>query len=128
MALENILCRIGLKAVSDLRTYQFYALQLVSGTDLGANLATASTQKPGGILQNKPNTNQAVDAAFVGICKYLAGGTIHVGDRLTATTDGTLIATTTIKHFTWGYALTEASSGDVATMWVNIGGARDSGN
>jgi hypothetical protein len=128
MALENILLKIGGKAVSDLRLKQFYALQLVSGTDYGFNLATASTQKPGGILQNKPNTNQAVDAAVFGICKYIAGGSIAVGDSLTPTSTGALIATTSAKDFVWGRALVAASTGDVATMLVGIAGGRDSGS
>jgi hypothetical protein len=128
MALENILLRIGGKAASDLRLKQFYALQLVSGTDYGFNLATAATQKPGGILQNKPNTGQAVDAAVLGICKYLAGGTVAVGDSLTPTTTGKLIATTSAKDFVWGRALTAADDGDVATMLVGIAGGRDSGS
>lgn len=123
MAVENILLRIGGTALSDLSAKQFYALQLVSGTDFGFNLATAATQKPGGILQNKPTSGKAVDAAVLGIAKYLAGGTIHVGDRLTATSTGKLIATTTDKDSIWGTALTEASDGDVATMLVGSVGA-----
>jgi hypothetical protein len=128
MAVENILYRIPGVAVSDLSAKQFYALQLVSGTDNGFNLATAATQKPGGILQNKPASGKAVDSAVLGVCKALAGGTIHVGDRVTSHTDGTLIATTTAKDYAWGVSLTEASAGDVFTMLVNIGGSRDSGS
>jgi len=128
MALEQIVCKIGLKALSDLSTKQFYALQLISGTDYGCNLATASTQKPGGVLQNKPTSGKAADSVFVGLTKAVAGGTIHVGDRVTATSDGTFVATTTAKDFTWGYSLTEASSGDVFSFFANIAGGRDSGN
>jgi hypothetical protein len=116
MAVENVLLRISGPAASDLSAKQFYALQLVSGTDFSFNLATAATQKPGGILQNKPTAGLAVDAAITGLIKYLAGGTIHVGDRLTATSTGKLIATTTDKDGLWGMAVTEAVDGDVATM------------
>jgi len=128
MALEQVLYKIGLKAASDLSEKQFYALQLISGTDYSCNLATASTQKPGGVLQNKPASGKAADSMFVGISKCVAGGTIHNGDRITPTTDGTFVATTTAKDFTWGYSLTEASSGDVFSAFINIAGGRDSGN
>jgi hypothetical protein len=118
MALENILARVGGKAVASLATKQYYALQLVSGTDYGFNLATAATQKPGGILQNAPAINQAVDACFLGISKYVAGGTVAVGDKLTANSSGKLVATTTDKDCIWGIALTAADADDVASMWV----------
>jgi hypothetical protein len=128
MALEQVVCKIGLKALADLSAKQFYALQLVSGTDYGCTLATAATYKPGGVLQNKPTLNKAADSMFVGITKAVAGGTIHVGDRVASHTDGTFVVTVTAKDFTWGISLTEASAGDVFSFFVNIGGGRDSGN
>ena len=118
MAVENALIKVGGIAQSDLSAKQFYALQLISGTDFGFNLATAATQKPAGILQNKPTSGKAADACFVGISKAVAGGTIHVGDKVTATSTGALVATTTDKDCIWGIALTEAVSGDIFTMWV----------
>lgn len=123
MGKENITERINGVAASDLSDYQYYALQLVSGTDFGFNLATAATQAPGGILQNKPESGQAVDAAVQGICKYRAGGTINVGNKLTADTDGMLIATTTDGDNIWGVALDEALDGDIATMHLEGLGA-----
>jgi hypothetical protein len=121
MAVENVLQRItGISAV-DLSAKQFYALQLISGTDNLFSLATAATQKPGGILQNKPTAGQAIDAAVLGEIKYIAGGTIHNGDKLTANSSGKLIATVTNKDCVWGIARTEAADGDIATMEGSVG-------
>ena len=116
MSTENILRRINGYAVSDLSDKQYYALQLVSGTDKGFNLATAATQQPGGVLQNKPTLGRAVDAAVLGEIKYIAGGNIAVGDKLTANAEGKLIATTTDGDNIWGVALNAAVDGDIASM------------
>lgn len=124
MAVENIKDMLSGPAQSDLSKKQFYALQLISGADFGFNLATGATQNAGGILQNKPTAGQAVQAAVLGLCKYKAGGTIHVGDKLTSHTDGTLIATTTDGDHIWGTAMTEAVSGDIATMYAIPPGPR----
>lgn len=116
MGKENIIKRINGVALSDLSAKQYYALQLISGTDFGFNLATAATQAPGGVLQNKPNINQAIDSAVLGTCKYIAGGTIAVGDKLTTDSAGKLIATTTDGDNIWGVALDAADADDIATM------------
>jgi hypothetical protein len=122
MAVENILMRESGTSAVDLSAKQYYALQRISGTDNLFSLATAATQKPGGILQNKPTAGQAIDTAILGQIKYIAGGTIHNGDKLTATTSGKLIATTTDKDCVWGVADGEASDGDTATMTGSVGG------
>lgn len=48
-----------------------------------------------------------------GTIKIKAGGTIAVGDAITATTAGAGIATTTATHKVVGVALEAASSGDI---------------
>lgn len=117
-ALESPAVHIPLYANADLRTLQYTGLKLVSGTDFAVDSATVNTDKPAGVLQNKPNQYQAADAIQLGVSKAKAGGTIHVGDKLTVTTGGVFIALTTDKKNYWGFSLTEAATNDIFTMFV----------
>lgn len=77
-------------------------------------VATAATDK---IIGTIATDNDAGQDAHVrlrsaeGTAIGLAGGTIAVGDRVTATTDGTLIATTTAADEVVGMAIEAAASG-----------------
>lgn len=103
----------------------FAALQYTAGklgatqTDFVVDPATAATDKPGGIIQNKPTANQPADCIMLGVSKYKAGDVVHVGDKLTATTGGKLIPTITDVDNYWGWALSECTAdGDIGTMFV----------
>jgi hypothetical protein len=99
---------------------QFYAVK--QHTDGTLILAAAGTDKIVGILQNKPAVGQAALVRFGGTSKAVAGGAISVGAWVTATTDGTLVATTTDKDVVIGKYLGTASaaSGDVIEVQLGI--------
>lgn len=77
-------------------------------------VATAATDKILGTLETKAVATQPAAVRLrsaAGTSSAKAGGTIAVGDRITATTDGTLIATTTTGNEVVGLALEAATSG-----------------
>lgn len=100
---------------------QYYAVK--QHTDGTLILAAAGTDKLVGILQNKPAVGAAALVRFLGTSKGIAGGTISVGAWVTATTDGTLIATTSDHDVILGKYLgvASASSGDVIEVQLGIG-------
>lgn len=98
---------------ADLNTKQYYAVK--QHTDGSIILAAAATDKIFGILQNKPLATEAAIVRWASTSKAKAGGTISVGAWVTATTDGTVIATTTAGDIVIGMYLgtAAAASGDV---------------
>lgn len=81
-------------------------------------IASAATQKPLGTIVNKPqagaNANIEVQLPTGGATgKVIAGGSIAIGDKLTADSAGKAVATTSAGNFVFGVALEPADSGDV---------------
>lgn len=99
---------------------QYYAVK--QHTDGTLILAAAGTDKIVGILQNKPAVGVAALVRFAGTSKAKAGGTIAVGAWVTATSDGTVIATTTNKDVVIGKYLgaASASTGDIIEIQLGI--------
>jgi len=115
---EDLHC-ISIPAGADLSALQFTAVIL--GSDKAVVGATTTTAPIIGILQNKPTSGQAAAVAVMGVAKAKAGGTWGSGDKLTATTGGLLIATTTEPNHYVGIALEDAASGDVAQVLIQPG-------
>lgn len=82
MSLEFVLCPdLPLKAAVDLSTHQFKAMK-VSGA-WGCTLAAAATDRCIGVLQNKPQANQAAQIRVLGVSKMISDGSgtaIAAGD------------------------------------------------
>lgn len=85
-------------------------------------VATAGTDKIIGVIDTP---NDAGDQANVrlrsgsGTAKVRAGGNIAVGDKVTATTAGAVIATTTATHEVIGMALETGVSGDLVEVMLS---------
>lgn len=105
---------------SSLVTKQYYVVK--QHTDGTAILAAAGTDKLIGVLQNKPAVGAAALVRFLGTSKVVAGGTITVGAWVTATTDGTVVATTSDHDVVLGKYLGTASSatGDIIEVQLGI--------
>jgi hypothetical protein len=89
-----------------------YAVKLSSGQ---AVVATAATDKIIGVTQGKYAAGETASIKLrngSGTVKVKLGGTVAVGDRLTATTDGRLIATTTAANEVVGFALEVGAAND----------------
>jgi hypothetical protein len=99
-----------LNAAADLRTQQYKGVKLSGSRTVGA--ITASTDKPAGILQNKPNTGEACEIAYEGEIIAMAGtATVAAGDDLMFDAQGRVILAVAAAGANWviGQAL-EAST------------------
>ncbi len=89
MAFEIPVSTLGTQvAAADLRTKQFYAVKIDSSSKMA--LAGAG-ENAIGILQNKPNINQAASVETLGVTKAKYGNTVTAGQNLMVKSDGTLI-------------------------------------
>jgi len=90
-----------------------YIVKLSSGEVV---VATAATDKFIGVTTNKAAAGEQTDIRLrnaQGTAKVKAGGTIAVGDYVTATTAGKAVATTTSGNLILGMALEAAADGDL---------------
>lgn len=110
----------SIAAGADLSALQYTALKL--GADRVVVSCTSNNEPIVGILQDKPAAaGRAAKVGVKGISKAIAGGSISSGDKLTATTGGKLIATTTNNHYIIGHAMEDAASNDVFQVFLTPG-------
>jgi len=77
----------GYTAAADLTTHQYKFVEIVAGTRT-VNVANATTDKPIGVLVNKPKAGEAVEVVIVGIVEVVAGETLAEGDQITTSATG----------------------------------------
>lgn len=78
--------------------------------------SAAATDKHIGVLYNCPDANGTADVLSInasGTAKVQAGGTISVGNFITANASGLAVATTSAGDFVIGIAVEAASSGQI---------------
>lgn len=104
------------KSAGDLENKQNYIVYVsAKGT---VTIASAATHKVMGTVVNKPfagaNNNVEVQLPTGGATgKVIAGGSISIGDKLTADSAGKAVATTTSTQYVFGIALEPADANDV---------------
>lgn len=82
----------GFRAAADLRNFQYLAVRASAANQV--NLASEVAGVSGaakmaiGILQNKPNTNEAAAVSVMGLTKWMAGGTATVNALVTYNSSG----------------------------------------
>ena len=108
-------------------------LTLIAGSDLSAlkhtivritgeqtcGVATVATQKPEGILQNKPVSGAAALVRTRGKSKAVAGAAITVGARLMWGTGGKVITLSGTTNYVIGVAL-QAAGADGDLIEINV--------
>lgn len=97
-----------------------YAVKLSSGQVV---VATAGTDKIIGVTEDSAAAGEVVSVRLrsaPGTVKVKAGGTIAVGDLVTATTAGKLIATTTAGDQVVGMALEAGASNDLVEVMLGF--------
>lgn len=85
MAFEELLVNTTCSAAADLSAQQYRFVRLVGARQV--NVVAATGQRPFGVLQNKPELNQACTIGVGGVSKVEAGAAIAPGDAVTV--DGT---------------------------------------
>jgi hypothetical protein len=126
MAYEAIGQDIGtFTAAADLSAKQYHFVVLASATTV--NVATAITNAPIGILQNKPESGQQAIVRISGMSKVVADGTLaaanFIGTSADAQADAISPGTDTTVYMT-GQCVEAASAGETTTMILNITNCR----
>lgn len=115
MATEAILRSISLPAAADLSAKQFHFVKVDSSGNAAATAAV--TDNPVGVLQNNPDTaGYECTVAIDGVSKVEAGGSITAGDLITIAAAGTAVTATEGTNNIYGIALSDAASGEVASV------------
>lgn len=103
---------IPVEAGTDLSGAQYKAI-VIGGTIAANDLAI-------GILQNKPSASgREATAGILGRSRYVAGAAVVAGARLSVTTAGFMI-TTTSGGSVQGRALGAVSSGGIGEAFINF--------
>lgn len=90
-----------------------YTLVKLDSTENQVTEAAANTDEAVGIVQRAvDNAGEHVAVKVDGFSFVEAAGTIAIGDKLTPTTAGKAIKTTTATHHVFGVALSAGNSGD----------------
>ena len=110
------------KAGADLRTKQFYCVELTAENTIG--LCNAAADLCIGILMTKPNTGEPGRVALEGRIPAVSDGSgtaIAVGDWVGPNTSGKVVKKATAAYATIGIAL-QASSTDGAVIDIDLRG------
>ena len=104
------------KSAASLVNKQFYVVY-VSAKGV-VTIASAATHTLMGVITNAPQAgvgqNVAVALPFGDrTFKVIAGGSISIGDKLTADSNGKAVATTTQNNYVFGVAVEPADAGDI---------------
>lgn len=98
-------------AENDLSSLQYTLVKLGSSAN-EVDSATDNQDTIVGVLENKPEAGEAASVQILGTSKVVASAAISRGDRVTATTGGKAVATTTDGDSVAGIALEAASAED----------------
>ena len=71
----------GHTAGADLSSSQYKLVKITGARTVG--LCTATTDKPIGVLVNKPKSGEAAQVVVIGVTECVAGETLTAGDKLT---------------------------------------------
>ena len=121
MAYEIPVLVISLKANADLSAKQFYFVELDSSGDVGA--CNAATDKPAGVLLNKPTSGQTAEVGVVGIFKVNSDAALSIGDLIGTSADGQADAKTpgtdTTEYVVGRVLEATTAAGGLATAMIN---------
>jgi hypothetical protein len=126
MAYEAVGTDLGFfTASADLSSSQYYFVKLASETTV--TVCAAVTDKPIGVLQNKPTSGEQAIVRCFGISKVSADATLAAGDVIGTSADGqaqpiTLGSETTVH--VCGQAIGAGAAGTLQTALINITNGR----
>ena len=126
MAYESVGTDLGFfTAAADLSAKQYYFVKLASSTTV--NVCAAVTDKPIGILQNKPESGEQAIVRCFGISKVSADATLAAGDVIGTAADGQAqpisLGSETTVHVC-GQAIEAGSAGETLTAFINVTNGR----
>lgn len=122
MATENQmgLSDLSFEAGADLSAKQFFFVKMSANNKV--ILCAAATDKPIGVLQNKPTSGQTAKVRSLGVSKVSADGTLAAGDLIGTSADGQAdpkVPGTDTTEFTVGHVLIGAAAGELGTAAID---------
>lgn len=122
MAYEIPVFTFGLKAAADLSAKQYYFMKIDSSGD--AAVCTGATDKPCGVLQNKPDAaGKTAEIMAIGISKVSSDADLSKGDLIGTSADGQADAKTPgtdTTEYVVGQVLEDSSAaGGLSTCLIN---------
>jgi hypothetical protein len=102
-------------AGGDLQTKQFHYVKLSANRKVV--ICAAATDKPVGILQNKPDTDEEAEVLIIGRGKLTADVTLSAGDLLMTSADGQGAVAASTGYNT-GQVVQGAAAGELAEVTV----------
>jgi hypothetical protein len=112
---------VGHTAGGDLSGSQYRFVKLAANKTVV--VCTALTDKPIGVLQNKPTSGQAAEVVMSGATKLVAGADLALGALVGTAADGRAAAKTPgtdVTHYIVGNVLEEnTAAGGIVTAQIN---------
>jgi hypothetical protein len=123
MAVEFPVMVKTFEAAADLSTKQYFFVKLTS-TFNRVNVCTGATDKPIGVLRNKPDAaGKAAEVMIVGITKGSADAALSIGDLVGTSADSQVDAKTpgtdTTEYVTGQVLEAATAAADLITMTVD---------
>lgn len=123
MAVELPVLVKTFEAAGDLSAKQYYYVKLTS-TANRVDVCAAATDKPIGVLQNKPDAaGKNAEVMIVGITKGSANGALSIGDLVGTSSDGQVDGKTpgtdTTEYVTGQVLEAASAAGDLITMTID---------
>ena len=126
MAYESIGTDIGtFTASADLSSKQYYFVKM-SG-DNTVTVCAAVTDKPIGVLQNKPESGEQAVVRVFGVSKFSVDATVAAGDCLGTSADGQgqpVVAGTETTVYNCGQVITGGAAGTLQSALITISNSR----
>lgn len=110
----------GFVAAASMAAQQYYVVRLASTAGQVAVGATAATDPLIGIVQNDPAAGEPAEVAVAGVCRAAAEASVGIGAKLTVSSTGRVLATTTDKDEIIGIACqASGAAGDIITVLLS---------
>lgn len=112
---------LTLVAAADLSAKQYFFVKVDSNGK--AAVCAAATDKPVGVLQNKPKSGEPATVRVLGVSKVSSNAALAEGDLIGPSTDGQAepkVDTTDVAEYYVGQMLTETAAADeIGTALIN---------
>ena len=105
------------RAAGDYRALQFRFVEL-NASGLMAQVTTLGA-RAAGVLQNKPNLNEAAEVMLTGVSKVVAGAAVAVGANLTSDAAGRAVTAGAGQAILGKAELAAGAAGEVISVRLN---------
>lgn len=113
------------KAGADLSAKQYYFVKISAANTV--IVCAATTDRPIGVLQNKPTSGQTAEVCCIGVTKVSGDADLAVNDAIGTSVDGQAAAytvTDTTKYIVGVVLADNAAAGGLATAVINCANPR----